>query len=197
MSLLSSTILLFLVIDPFGNAPFFLCALDGIAPERHSRIIIRELFIALGVLLLFLLFGHHLLAILHISKPSLSIAGGIILFLIAIRMIFGTLQKAFEGDPQGEPFIVPLAIPSVAGPSAIATELLLMAREPAKWPLWLLALIIAWFASAVILLLSARLNRLLGQRGLLALQRLMGLILTTLAIEMLVKGLQMAFGLST
>jgi len=145
MSLLSATVLLFLVIDPFGNAPFFLCVLQEVAPERHKKIIIRELFIALGVLVIFLLFGHHLLAFLHISKPSLSIAGGIVLFLIAIRMIFGTLQKAFEGDPEGEPFIVPLAIPSVAGPSAIATLLLFMAREPSKWPVWLLALIIAFF----------------------------------------------------
>ena len=111
-------------------------------------------------------------------------------------MIFGTLQKAFEGDPEGEPFIVPLAIPSVAGPSAIATEMLLMAREPSKWPIWLLALIIAWFTTAAILLLSAKLNRLPRERGLLAFQRLMGLILTTSAIEMLVRGVQMAFGLA-
>ncbi|MEW6670973.1 MAG: MarC family protein [Thermodesulfobacteriota bacterium] len=190
MSLFSATMLLFLVIDPFGNAPFFMCVLGETAPERRQRVIKRELVIALAVLVFFLFFGHYLLAVLHISEPSLSMAGGIILFLIAIRMIFGSLAKAFEGDPAGEPFIVPLAIPSVAGPSAVATELLLMAREPHRWPEWLLALLIAWIAAAIILLLSARLNRLLGERGLLALQRLMGLILTTIAVEMFVTGLQ-------
>ena len=190
MSLFSATILLFMVIDPFGNAPFFMCVLREVSPERRQHIIKREMGIALGVLVFFLFFGHYLLIVLHISEPSLSIAGGIILFLIAIRMIFGSLSKAFEGDPAGEPFIVPLAIPSVAGPSAVATELLLMAREPHRWPEWLFALIAAWLATGIILLLSARLNRLLGERGLLALQRLMGLILTTIAVEMSVNGLQ-------
>jgi multiple antibiotic resistance protein len=190
MSLFSATILLFMVIDPFGNAPFFMCVLKEVSPERRQQVIKRELVIALGVLVFFLFFGHYLLAVLHISEPSLSIAGGIILFLIAIRMIFGSLAKAFEGEPEGEPFIVPMAIPSVAGPSAVATELLLMAREPHRWPEWLLALLIAWLAAGIILILSAKLNRLLGERGLLALQRLMGLILTTIAVEMFVSGLQ-------
>jgi len=193
MTLLSATILLFLVIDPFGNALFFLCVLKGIAPDRQTKIIIRELTVALGVLIVFLLFGNHLLSLLQISEPSLGIAGGIVLFLIAIRMIFGTLQEAFVGDPAGEPFIVPLAIPSVAGPSAIATELLLTAREPSKYLTWLLALIIAWSISAPILLLSVKLSRKIGERMLLALQRLMGLILTILAVQMLVNGLQVAF----
>ena len=190
MSLFSATILLFMVIDPFGNAPFFMCVLKEVSPERRQQVIKRELVIALGVLVFFLFFGHFLLAVLHISEPSLSIAGGIILFLIAIRMIFGSLSKAFEGDPAGEPFIVPLAIPSVAGPSAVATELLLMAREPHRWPEWLLALLVAWLATCTILMLSARLSRLLGERGLLALQRLMGLLLTTIAVEMFVSGIQ-------
>jgi len=193
MTLLSATILLFLVIDPFGNALFFLCVLKGIAPARQTKIIIRELTVALGVLIAFLLFGNHLLSLLQISEPSLGIAGGIVLFLIAIRMIFGTLQEAFVGDPAGEPFIVPLAIPSVAGPSAIATELLLTAQEPSKYLIWLLALIIAWSISAPILLLSVKLSRKIGERMLLALQRLMGLILTILAVQMLVNGLQIVF----
>jgi MarC family membrane protein len=196
MTLLSAAILLFLVIDPFGNAIFFLCVLKGIAPERQTKIIVRELLVALAVLIVFLLFGNHLLALLQISEPSLGIAGGIVLFLIAIRMIFGTLQKAFEGDPEGEPFIVPLAIPSVAGPSAIAAELLLIAREPSKYLIWLFALMIAWLASALILLPSIKFSRFLGERLLLALQRLMGLILTILAVQMLVNGIQVAFGIS-
>jgi multiple antibiotic resistance protein len=190
MSLFSATILLFMVMDPFGNAPLFMCVLQEVPPDRRQRVITRELVIALGVMVFFLFFGHYLLDVLHISEPSLSIAGGIILFLIAIRMIFGSMAKAFENDPAGEPFIVPLAIPSVAGPSAVAAELLLMAREPHRWPEWLLALFAAWLAAGVILILSAELSRLLGERGLLALQRLMGLILTTIAVEMFVNGLQ-------
>ncbi len=190
MSLLSATVLLFMVIDPFGNAPFFLCVLKDVPAERRHKVVIRELIIALGVLILFLFFGHHLLSLLGISEASLGISGGIVLFLIAVKMIFGSLQEAFDGDPEGQPLIVPLAIPSVAGPSAIATVLLIMAREPSHWFLWLLAVLIAWFSSGIILLLSGQLSRLLGERGLLALQRLMGLILTTISVEMFVNGFQ-------
>lgn len=192
MSLLSATVLLFMVLDPFGNAPFFLCVLKDVPAERRHVVIIRELIIALGVLVLFLFLGHPLLALLGISESSLGISGGIILFLIAIKMIFGSMQEAFEGDPDGEPLIVPLAIPAVAGPSAIATVTLIMAREPSSWFVWLLAVLIAWLLSGIILLLAGHLNRFIGERGLLAVQRLMGLILTAISVEMIVDGLQSA-----
>jgi multiple antibiotic resistance protein len=184
MSVLSAAVLLFLVIDPLGNIPFFLCVLNKVDEGRRRAIILREMGIAFGVLVLFLFCGQYLLLLLQISEPSLSIAGGIILFIIALRMIFYGSEKVFDDILRGEPFIVPLAIPSVAGPSAMATVLLLMAREPARWPEWLAALAAACLLSGIILFFSSGLIRLLGERVLVATERLMGMVLTTVAVEM-------------
>ena len=193
MSLLSATVLLFLVLDPFGNVPFFLSVLKAVPDERQSRVIIREMLVALVILVVFLFGGQYLMAVLQISEPSLSIAGGIVLFLIAIKMIFGGYEYAFSGYGSEEPFVVPLAVPAVAGPSAMATILLLMAREPGRWPEWLLALLLAWFSCGLIVLTSAKLHRLLGDRILTALERLMGMLLIVVAVEMFIKGIQRFF----
>ena len=193
MSVLSASILLFLVMDPFGNAPVFLCFLKDVPSQRRQKVIMRELLIALIVLVLFLLSGPHLLKALQISEPSLRIAGGIILFLIAIKMIFGPPEGMFRGALGEEPFIVPLAIPCIAGPSAIATVMLLTGQEPNRWLEWLLSLLLAWIATSAILLLSGKLDRVLGKRGLNALQHLMGLILTALAVEMFLQGIHSVF----
>lgn len=193
MSLISASILLFLVMDPFGNAPVFLCVLKDVPSQRRQKLIIRELLIALIVLVFFLLMGPNLLKALQISEPSLRIAGGIILFLIAIKMIFGGPEDMFRGALEEEPLIVPLAIPCIAGPSAIATVMLLTGQEPNRWLEWLLSLFAAWIVTSVILLLSAKLNRILGKRGLSALQHLMGLILTALAVEMFLQGIRTVF----
>ncbi len=190
MSLLSAIVLIFLVLDPLGNVPFFLCVLNKVEEGRRRTIILREMGIAFGVLVLFLFCGRYLLFFLQISEPSLSIAGGIILFIIAIRMIFYGSERVFDDTLKGEPFIVPLAIPSVAGPSAMATVLLLMAREPARWPEWLAALAAACILSGVILFFSSGLIRLLGERVLVATERLMGMILTTVAVEMFLAALR-------
>ena len=195
MSILSASILLFLVMDPFGNSPIFLSVLKGVPPERRQKAIVRELLIALIVLLSFLLAGPHLLKALHISEPSLRIAGGIILFLIAIKMVFGKVGDMFNDPHQEEPFIVPLAIPCLAGPSAIATVMLLTGQEPHRWHEWVASLLFAWILTSSILLLSAKLDRVLGKKGMSALQHLMGLILTALAVEMFIQGLRTAFNL--
>lgn len=184
MTTLSAAVLLFLVLDPLGNIPFFLCVLRNVEEGRRRAIILREMGIALGILVLFLFGGQYLLLFLQVSEPALSIAGGIILFIIAIRMIFLGSEKVFEEVPAGEPFIVPLAVPSIAGPSAMATVLLLMAREPERWPAWLAALTAACLLAGIILLFSSQLIRLLGERVLVATERLMGMILTTVAVEM-------------
>jgi len=165
--------------------------LKDVAEERKQKVIVRELLIAFMVLVLFLLVGPHLIKALQISETSLRLAGGIILFLIALKMIFkGQEERLFVGPIGQEPLVVPLAIPCIAGPSAIATVMLFTAQEPGRWPEWLLALFLAWFATSSILLFSARLNRILGERGLSALQNLMGLVLTTLAVEMLLQGIR-------
>jgi hypothetical protein len=138
------------VIDPLGNIPFFLTALKSVAPERQNRFIIRELLVAYGVMVAFLFAGKPLLDLLRISEPALTIAGGVILFLIALRMRFPPPGRSLHEEVEGEPFIVPLAIPYFAGPSVLATELLLMSREPQRWGSWLIALSLAWAATAAI-----------------------------------------------
>jgi MarC family membrane protein len=176
-------------MDPVGNIPLFLSVLRKVDPRKRTRIVVRELFIALLVLSFFLFFGRGLLSLMSVSEPSLSIAGGIILFLISVRMIFSISEGVFGGTPEGDPFIVPLAIPLVAGPSAMTTVLLLSTREPARWPEWLLSLVFAWIVSAIILLTSNRLSHLLGKRVLMAMERLMGMLLTVIAVEMFLSGL--------
>lgn len=189
MTTLSATVLLFLVMDPFGNIPVFLSLLSGLPPGRARVILVRELLIALGVLIVFLFAGRYILHVLQITEPALSISGGVILFLIALKMIFSDVQEMFGKAPEGEPFIVPLAVPLIAGPSAVATVLLLMARQPAMWPNWLVAILCAWFVSGVILYFANSLSRVLRKRGAMAIQRLSGMLLTTVAVQMFLTGL--------
>jgi MarC family membrane protein len=192
MTLASAAVLLFLVMDPLGNILLFVAALQGVAPERRVRVVVRELVIAYLILVAFLFVGQPLLGLLQITGPALTIAGALVLFLIALRMVFPTAERNLSENVGGEPFIVPLAIPYVAGPSAMATVLLLVSREPSRWPAWLGALTAAWIVSAVILMLGGRLSRLLGQKGLVALERLMGLVLVAVAVQMFLEGLRFA-----
>ena len=130
MTVFSAALLLFLVMDPFGNIPVFLAALRPVAPSRRRRVIVRELVIALAVLVVSLFAGQSLLRAFRISEPALTTAGGAVLFLIALKMVFPGQGGVSNEDISGEPFIVPLAIPYVAGPSALASVLLIMSREP-------------------------------------------------------------------
>ena len=194
MTVLSAAVLLFFVMDPLGNVPLFLTALRRVAPARHRHVIVRELLIALAVLVVFLFIGKGLLALLRVSAEALTVAGGVILLLIALRMIFPTAEYNLREDVDEEPFIVPLAVPYTAGPSALATVLLLTSREPGRWPEWLLALSLAWLASSVVLYFAGGMSRFLGQRGLVAMERLMGMLLVTVAMEMLLGGLRQYMG---
>jgi multiple antibiotic resistance protein len=133
--------------------------------------------------------GQYLLQLLHLSETALTTAGGIILLIIAIKMIFPARDKSLQEDIEGEPFIVPLAIPYVAGPSAMATSLLMMSREPERWLDWLFAVLIAWFVSAIIIYFSSYFARFLGEKGLIAIERLMGMLLITVAVQMLLTGI--------
>ncbi len=192
MTVTAAALLLFLVMDPLGNVPLFLSSLKGVAAARQTTVVARELAIAYVVLVAFLFGGRYLLDALHISEEALTIAGAIVLFLIALKMVFPSQQHGLAEPFEGEPFIVPLAIPYVAGPSAMATILLLMSRESSRWPEWLAALTIAWLGSAAILILGSRLRRVLGDRGLTAMERLMGMVLVALAVQMFVEGLRSA-----
>lgn len=194
MTLASAIVLLFLVIDPFGNVPFFVSALKQVDATRRRRVIIRELLIAYAVMVVFLFFGEPLLRVLGISGPALTIAGGVILFLIALRMVFPNRNRSAGEDLEGEPFIVPLAIPYVAGPSVLAVEMLLMSDQPDLWPLWLTAVTVAWAATSIIVFFGSQVAERLGPRGLVAIERLMGMILVAIAIQMFLNGADTYFG---
>lgn len=190
MTLLSAIVTLLLVMDPLGNVPSFLAVLRDVPTERRRPIILRESLIAFGILLLFLVVGPGLMSVLRLEEPSLSIAGGIILFLIAIKMIFPHGKGMFQDMPAGEPLVVPLATPLIAGPSAMATVLLLVTREPDRFLEWGIAVTVACAITTTVLVLCNPLHRLLGERGLLAVQRLMGMILTTIAVQMFLTGVR-------
>ena len=190
MDLLSATLTLILIMDPLGNIPMFLSILNKIPDEnRRRKILIRELLLALLVLLIFLFLGRHLLQWLNLQPQSLRIGGGIVLFLIAIKMILPLPSGGIIGQfPEGEPLLVPLAVPLLAGPSTLAMLILLSSNAPEKWMSWLLAVILAWLLTSVVMICSGSLLRLLGEKGLVAVERLMGMVLVTLSVQMLLDG---------
>lgn len=188
MTILSAAILLGLVMDPLGNAPTFSAILKNVPEDRRRKVIARELVIALGILVTFLYFGSSVLSAMAISPPALSISGGVVLFLIAIRMIFPRPRGLGLGDDT-DPFIVPLAMPLIAGPSTMAMVVLMATRDPDRMTDWLLAVLAAWAVTAVVLLASETLLRLIRERGQRALVRLMGMILTALSVQMLLNGI--------
>jgi MarC family membrane protein len=188
--LFSATILLILVIDPFGNLLIVVAAMRNVAPERRARVVLRECAAAFAILLGFMLGGHTFLHWLQLSETSLTIAGGIILFLIAIRMVFHHPDGIFGDAAGGEPFLVPLAVPSIAGPSALATVMLMASRDPAHVGAWSIALTAAMAVTTIVLLAAHKLQAVLGDRAILAFERLMGLVLTALAVEMLLSGMR-------
>lgn len=190
MTLYTATITLILVMDPLGNIPIFLSILKNYDLKAQRRIIIRETLIAFFVLMAFLFCGKYIMQGLNLTTSALSIAGAIVLFLISIRMIFPNESNDASDNQAEEPFIVPLAIPLTAGPSAIAVVMLFVSRAPEHLPLFFSAVTIASVVFLIIMLLSRYLMRLLGNSGLIAVERLMGMILTTIAVQMFLTGMQ-------
>ena len=186
MRIFFNAITLLLIMDPLGNIPPFLSALKNVEDDRRRKVLLREILIAYIVLLAFLFAGKYVLRLLSLQEETISIAGGIVLFLIALRMVFPK-EEAGRDALEGEPFIVPLAIPLIAGPSTLAS-LLLLQQSSGTLQLFL-ALTLAWIATAIILLSSTILYRLLKQRGLIAVERLMGMVLVMLAVQMFINGL--------
>lgn len=179
---------LFLLMDPIGNIPLFISILKDTEGRRQRQIILRELLIALGVMFLFNFLGDALLKSLNVSQYAVLISGGIILFILSLKMIFPSRKDADVDMPhEKEPFIVPLAIPLVAGPAVLAA-IILFARQEASAYITMGAIAIAWAASTVILLSASYLKKVLGWRGIVACERLMGLLLTMLAIQMFLEG---------
>ncbi len=188
--LFSAAILLILVLDPFGNMPLVMAALSKVPAERRARIVLRECLFAFLILLAFMTGGRTFMQWLQLSEVSLSIAGGIILFLIALRMVFPRKEGIFGDVRGGEPFLVPIAVPAIAGPSALATVMLMASRDPANLITWAAATTVAMTVTTVVLLGAGRLQAVLGERAINAFERLMGLVLTALAVEMLLNGVR-------
>ncbi|WP_076414119.1 YhgN family NAAT transporter [Shewanella sp. UCD-KL12] len=189
MDTFSAAVMLFLIMDPLGNLPIFASILRHIEPKKRRRVLIRELLFALGIMLLFLFAGEAILNFLNLKSESVSIAGGIILFLIAIRMIFpqpGGVVGLAAGE---EPFIVPMAIPLMAGPSVLAALILLAHTDSSRMMDWTVALLAAWGASAVILMFYKVFTKALGEKGLTAVERLMGMVLVMISVQMFLDGI--------
>jgi len=189
-SFVSAIVLLLIVCDPIGNIPIFVSALQDVPRERRLAIILRECLIAFGVLVVFVFVGGPFLRLLGLSELSLQIGAGVVLMLVALRMVFPTPEGVFGQTPGGEPFIVPLAVPALAGPSALATVLLLVSSDPARIPHWVAAIGVVMAISALVLAFSERIMRLLGERVTLAFERLLGLVLAAIAVELMLRGIK-------
>jgi MarC family membrane protein len=185
----SATILLVLITDPIGNIPIFANALKHVSPQRRPWVILREIMIAFMLLLTFMFVGEGFLRVMNLSELALQIGGGVILFLIALRMVFPPPANP-DAEQWQEPLIVPLAIPAIAGPSALATVLLLVSQQPDKRMEWIGALCVTMAISAVVLVSAERIQRLIGNRLTTAVERLMGLVLVSVAIEMILRGVK-------
>ena len=191
---LSALVLLLLVLDPFGSLPIFISIMRNVAPERRTRVALRESALAFAVLLTFMGAGQAFLALMRLSERSLEVAGGVILLIIAMRMIFASGAEVYAGDGKSrEPLIFPLAVPLLAGPSAMATVLLLASRQPERLFDWIAALTVAMAVSALVLLGADRIRKWIGSSMVSAIEKLMGLVLTAIAVEMILAGLKRYF----
>ena len=188
--MIESALLLFLVIDPFGNLPFVLAVLSGSDKAHYRRVILRETVLAFLVLVVFAMVGEVLLGYLSIERASLMVAGGVILFLISVKMIFQSAKDVFAGDYSHDSFLFPIAIPCLAGPSAITTVMILRSQQQTELFGLLLALFAVLLATFVIFLLGHKLNDWLGEKGIRAVEKLMGLLLNLIAVNMMMIGIR-------
>lgn len=187
--IVSAIITLTLVMDPLGNIPLFISVLKNVKEEKRKKIIIRELIIALIFMLFFLFFGKWIVKLFSMDMVSLSISGGIVLFLIALSMIFPSKESSII-DTKEEPFIVPLAIPLVAGPSVLSMILIYNMKDPGNIPTWFLIVIVSWLLNVFILSFSSSIAKFLGNKGMNAIERLMGMVLITISVQMILKGIK-------
>jgi multiple antibiotic resistance protein len=178
-----------MIMDPLGNISSFLTLLKDLPKQKRRKIIIREMLIALAAMLLFNFLGEYIFYVLDISETTVKLASGVILFLVAIKILFPSVDSLRANLPEGEPFITPLAIPLIAGPALLATIMLFAHLEPSQITM-LAAIFISWLAAVIVLMFGSRLQRLLGENGLMAAERLMGMVLVMLAIQRFAEGIQ-------
>jgi multiple antibiotic resistance protein len=190
MTLFTLSLMLFLIMDPFGNVSSYLKLVEKLPRKRQFFVLGREMLIALGFMLLFNFIGEYLFEVLHISETAIRLASGLILFLVALKILFPSIDSPRSNLPDGEPFIIPLAVPFIAGPALLATIMLYTTLEPSQ-PLMLSAIFLSWIAASIVLFSSSLLYRILGTNGLSACEKLMGMVLILLAIERFSTGVQL------
>jgi multiple antibiotic resistance protein len=190
MNLPEQVLLLVLVTDPFGNLPLVLAALGRLDAAAYRRAVLRESLFAFAVLLLLGWGGAGLLRTFGITEPALHIGGGVILFLLSLRMIYGGPQGAFQDGYAADPLLVPIAVPAIAGPAAIATVILLRTQQQVALGQLALGLLGALLVTLVTFLPGRRIARWLGPRGLNALEKLTGLLLNLIAVNMMLEGVR-------
>lgn len=188
MSVLTLCLTLFLIVNPLGNLKVFLTLLEGMKPQRQSFVIAREMLIALAAMFLFSFFGEKISHVFHLENTTVFITSGIILFLVAIKILFPPKEEHMPRIHGEEPFLVPIAIPVVASPALLATIMLFSQSEPFIMPM-VIGILVAWLVSALIFLGSRKILRILGPNGLLAIERLMGIILVLLAVQRFMDGI--------
>lgn len=190
MTLFTLSFLLFLIMDPFGNVSSYLKLVEKLPRKKQLLVAGREMLIALGFMLLFNFIGEFLFDVLHISETAIRLASGLILFLVALKILFPSIDSPRSNLPEGEPFITPLAVPFIAGPALLATIMLYTHLEPSQ-PMMLSAIFLSWIAASAVLFSSSFLYRILGTNGLIACEKLMGMVLVLLAIERFASGVQL------
>lgn len=186
---LTLTLILFFIMDPFGNISSYLHMVRGIAPKRQRYLVMREMLLALLVMLTFFFIGDYILYGLGLSLVTVKISSGLILFLVAIKILFSSQSSLRANLPQEEPFLIPLAIPLIAGPALLATIMLYALTEPSRITM-LSSIFIAWLASVGVLLAAPRLERILGVNGLTACEKLMGMVLILLSLQRFLEGIK-------
>ncbi|MCH9610512.1 MAG: hypothetical protein SP1CHLAM42_05790 [Chlamydiales bacterium] len=185
---ISTAFTLFLVIDSLGTLPAYLSQVEKLDSKRCIRVAIRELIFALILMVAFFYLGQLFLNLLGLSKTAVEISGGVVLFLIATRLIFSNEEHS-QRWKRGKPFIVPIATPLLAGPSFVATVTIFGLSDVPN-DIVLLSLLVAWFLSGLVYLFGRPIFNLIRARGLLACQRLMGLLISLVAVQMILEGVR-------
>jgi len=193
--LISTFVTLLVIIDPFGLTPVFVALTQGMTTRERRVIALRACLTAAGLLMLFAAFGETVLGFVGISMAAFRVAGGALLFLTALDMLFERRTKRREdqtGDDRPDPSVFPLAIPLIAGPGSIASTILLSGQRPGIEGLGVVIVVMLAVLCVVLamFLLSGLLERLLGKTGINVVTRLLGMLLAALAVQFILDGLR-------
>jgi multiple antibiotic resistance protein len=188
MSLISIAVVLFLIMDPLGNISSFLSLTKDLEPKKQNTVILREMLVALAAMIFFNYLGEVIFDVLELSETTVRISSGIILFLIAIKILFTAPDSLRANLPKGEPVVFPVAIPLIAGPGLLATIMLYAHMEPYQ-SIMIVAILLAWAASVVILYFAKPIKQYLGTNGLMAAERLVGMVLVLISIQRFLEGI--------